>query len=133
LGKLAGETTIHGALEWGNLRASWLRKHLDWPRRFPSNATVTRALATCDAGHFVEVVATILLKARAEEHASQAGATTPLKQVAMDGKTLRGTLSHHQQHQPAVHVVSWYEPESGLVLAHRAVEDKHNEISTLPG
>jgi predicted transposase YbfD/YdcC len=133
LGKLAGETTIHGALEWVNLRAHLLRKQLDWPRRFPSNATVTRALAKCDAEQLVQVVAAFLLKAQAEEKESKESATTPLKQVAMDGKTLRGTLSHHKEHQPAVHVVSWYEPESGLVLAHRAVEDKHNEISTLPG
>ncbi|HEU5376628.1 MAG TPA: transposase family protein [Ktedonobacteraceae bacterium] len=28
LGKLAGETTIHGALEWANLRADWLKGRL---------------------------------------------------------------------------------------------------------
>lgn len=133
LGKLAGETTIQGALEWVNLRASLLRKQLNWPRRFPSSATVTRSLASCDAEQLVQVVAAVLLKARAEEKGSKKSATTPLTQVAMDGKTLRGTLGHRQEHQPGVHVVSWYEPESGLVLAHRAVEDKHNEISTLPG
>jgi predicted transposase YbfD/YdcC len=133
LGKLAGETTIHGALEWVNLRATWLKQQLDWPRRFPSNATVTRALATCDAEQLVEIVAGVLLKARAQEQQREKGATTPLTQVTMDGKTLRGTLGHHLPHQPGVHVVSWYEPESGLVLAHRAVEEKHNEISTLPG
>src|SRR5215831_1912691 len=67
LGKLAGETTIEGALEWVNLRANLLKKHLDWPRRFPSNATVTRALACCDAEQLVQVVAAVLLKARAQQ------------------------------------------------------------------
>ncbi len=133
LGKLAGETSIHGVLEWVNLRVSQLKKQMDWPRRFPSNATVTRALASCDAEQLAQVVAAVLLKARAEQEGKLAGAATPLKQVAMDGKTLRGTLKHRQEHQPGVHVVSWYEPETGLVLAHRAVESKHNEISTLPG
>jgi len=133
LGKLAGETTIHGAIEWVNLRAKMLKQQLDWPRRFPSNVTVTRALAACDAEQLVQVVAGVLLKARAEEKEREERATTSLKQVAMDGKTLRGTLGHRQEHQPGVHVVSWYEPETGLVLAHRAVEHKHNEISTLPG
>jgi len=133
LGKLAGETTVHGALEWVNLRANLLKEQLDWPRRFPSNATVTRALAKCDAEQLVQVVAGVLLKAQAEEKGREGSAPSPLKQVAMDGKTLRGTLAHHKEHQPAVHVVSWYEPETGLVLAHRAVPDKHNEISTLPG
>ncbi|HEU5380325.1 MAG TPA: transposase family protein [Ktedonobacteraceae bacterium] len=133
LGKLAGETTIHGALEWVHLRATWIKQQLDWPRRFPSTATVTRALAACDAEQLVEMVAGVLLKARAQEEQREKGTPTLLTQVAMDGKTLRGTLAHHQPHQPAVHVVSWYEPESGVVLAHRAVEDKHHEISTLPG
>jgi predicted transposase YbfD/YdcC len=133
LGKRAGETAIHGALEWVNLCAGMLKEQLDWPRRFPSNATVTRALAQCDAEQLVEVVAGVLLKARAKEKEKEQSATPPLTQVAMDGKTLRGTLGHHQEHQPGVHVVSWYEPATGLVLAHRAVEDKHNEISTLPG
>ena len=133
LGKLAGETTIHGALEWANLRADWLKGRLGWPRRFPSNATVTRALAQCDAEQLAQMVAGVLLKARTEEETRQERAASPLKQVAMDGKTLRGTLGHHQAHHPPVHVVSWYEPESGVVLTHRAVADKQNEISTLPG
>ncbi len=129
LGKLAGETTLHGALEWANVRASLLKKQLDWPRRFPRNAIATRALASCDAEQLVQVIAAVFLKARAEEERSKAGATTPLKQMAMDGKTLRGTLAHHQEHQPAGPVVSWYEPESGLVLAHQAIEDEHKESS----
>ena len=87
LGKLAGETTIHGALEWVNLRATWLKQQLDWPRRFPSNATVTRALATCDAEQLVEIVAGVLLKARAQEQQREKEATTPLtkeKEIAGD-------------------------------------------------
>src|SRR5437899_5286889 len=119
LGKLAGETTIHGALEWVNLRVHLLKKQLDWPRRFPSNATVTRALARCDAEQLVQVVAAVLLTARAEGKEQKEIGAFPLKQVAMDGKTLRGTLGHRQEHHPGVHVVSWYEPETGLVLAHR--------------
>lgn len=35
LGKLAGETTIHGVVEWVGWGAKELRGRLDWPRRFP--------------------------------------------------------------------------------------------------
>jgi predicted transposase YbfD/YdcC len=131
LGKLAGETTIHGVVEWVALRERWLKEQLDWPRRFPSNATYTRALSGCDAEELAQVIAQVVLKARAlkKSLASEAGET--LTQVAVDGKTLRGTLGHRHAHQPAVHVLSWYEPQTGLVLAHRAVEHKRNEISTL--
>lgn len=131
LGKLAGETTIQGIVEWVELRARELRKQLDWPRRFPSRATYTRALSNCDAEELARVVAAVVRKARAEERSQTETAATSLTQVAVDGKTLRGTQGHRQEHQPAVHVLSWYEPQTGLVLAHRAVPAKRNEISTL--
>lgn len=131
LGKLAGETTISGIVDWVKLRENWLRTQLDWPKRFPSNATYTRALAGCDAEELARVMAQVLLKARASQESETDPVAAPLTQVAVDGKTLRGTLKHRQEHQPAVHVLSWYEPETGIVLAHRAVEHKRNEISTL--
>jgi predicted transposase YbfD/YdcC len=131
LGKLAGETTIHGVIEWVGLRQAWLKEQLNWPRRFPSNATYTRALASCDAEELAQVIAQVILKARADKSKPVLSESERLRPVAVDGKTLRGTLWHRQEHQPAVHVVSWYEPQTGLVLAHRAVEHKRNEISTL--
>jgi predicted transposase YbfD/YdcC len=133
LGKLAGETTIQGVVEWVGWREKWLREQLGWPRRFPSNATYTRALAGCDAEELARVMAQSVLKARAVEKSAGEHVAEPLTQVAVDGKTLRGTLGHQPAHQPAVHVLSWYEPQTGLVLAHRAVEHKRNEISTLSG
>ena len=130
LGKLAGETTILGVVEWVQWRQQWLKEQLDWPRRFPSPATYTRALANCDAEEVARVVAQVLLKARAQE-TQRASEAERMRQVALDGKTLRGTLGHRSEQQPAVHVLSWYEPCRGLVLAHRAVEHKRNEISTV--
>jgi len=133
LGKLAGETTILGVIEWVALRERWLKEQLNWPRRFPSNATYTRALACCDAEELAQVSAQVVLKARAGDKPVAEASAESLRQVAVDGKTLRGTLGHRQEHQPPVHVLSWYEPLTGLVLAHRAVEHKRNEISPLAG
>ena len=53
----------------------------------------------------------------------------PLTHVAMDGKTLRGTLKHESESQPSVHLLSLYECQSGIVLTQRAVRSKENEIS----
>jgi len=39
-----------------------------------------------------------------------------LSQVAMDGKTLRGTLGHESEGQPSVHLLSLYACHSGIVL-----------------
>ncbi len=49
-----------------------------------------------------------------------------LTHVAMDGKTLRGTLGHESQGQPSVHLLSLYECHSGIVLtrASRAKQRK---------
>jgi len=131
LGKPAGETTILGVVEWVGLRERGQRDDLGWPRKFPSQATYTRALAGCDAQVLAQVIAGVILKARAGEQNQTQEPPEALRQVAVDGKTLRGTLGHEPAHQPSVHVLSWYDPQACGVLAHRAVPHKHNEISTL--
>jgi predicted transposase YbfD/YdcC len=136
LGKLAGETSVNGIVEWIKERQADLRRQLQWPKRFPTNSTYSEALARCDAQEIVTVIAHVLLKARAVEQcgsepsrlqASKQGET--LSHVAMDGKTLRGTLGQESQGQPSVHLLSLYECQSGMVLAQRAVQSKENEIS----
>ncbi len=34
LGKLAGETTVSGIVDWVKERQGWLRHQLNWPKRF---------------------------------------------------------------------------------------------------
>src|SRR5437016_2029257 len=136
LGKLAGEITVNGIVDWVKERQGWLRAQLDWPKRFPTNSTYSEALARCDAEQIVTVIANVLLKARAVEqaesepsrrHSSKHEET--LTHVAMDGKTVRGTLGHTSEGQPSVHLLSLYECQSGIVLTQRAVKSKENEIS----
>ena len=129
LGKLAGETSVNGIVDWIKERQPWLRAQLNWPKRFPTTSTSSEALARCDAQQIVTVVASVLLKARAmeqcgtepsrvEAHAHEEALT----HVAMDGKTLRGTLGHESAGQPSVHLLSLYECQSGSVLTQRAVK-----------
>lgn len=131
LGKLAGQNSIQGIREWIAWRQQWLQRALGWPRRFPSQATYTRALAACDGEELAYVLGQALLKAHKSHTPGRASTQTALRQVAIDGKTLRGALEHHHPHQPSVHVLSCYDPESGITLAHRAVEEKTNEIGAL--
>lgn len=127
LGKLAGETSINGIVDWIKERQGWLKRQLDWPKRFPVNSTYSEALAQCDGQQIVQAIAQVILKARAlEQEASEQG---QLVQTAMDGKVMRGTLGHDQEGQPSVHLLSLYECESGLVIAQQAVKSKENEIS----
>jgi predicted transposase YbfD/YdcC len=51
--------------------------------------------------------------------------------VAIDGKTLRG--SHDRSsNQSAIHLVSAYATESGLILGQEKISDKSNEITAIP-
>ena len=136
LGKLAGETSVNGIVDWVKERQAWLRCQLNWPKRFPTNSTYSEALARCDAEQIVTVIAGVLLKARAVEHCGTEPSRLQaqkqeetLTHVAMDGKTLRGTLGHESEGQPSVHLLSLYECQSGIVLTQRAVRSKENEIS----
>ena len=49
LGKLAGETTVNGIVDWIKERQALVRRQLNWPKRFPTNSTYSEALAHCDA------------------------------------------------------------------------------------
>src|SRR6266516_453732 len=136
LGKLAGETTVNGIVDWVKERQGWLRCQLNWPKRFPTNSTYSEALARCDAHQLVTVIASVLLKARAVEQCGTEPSRLQayqqeeaLSHVAMDGKTLRGTIGHESEGQPSVHLLSLYECQSGIVLTQRAVYSKENEIS----
>lgn len=51
--------------------------------------------------------------------------------IALDGKTVRGSKTRADG-QGALHLLSAYAHESGLVLAQKAVADKSNEITALP-
>jgi len=136
LGKLAGETTINGIVDWIQERKEWVRAQLDWPKRFPTNSTYSEALARCNAEQIATVLAQVILKARAVEECgtepSRLQAHQPqdtLTHVAMDGKTLRGTLGHTAERHPSVHLLGFYDCQSGIVLAQRAVASKENEMS----
>jgi predicted transposase YbfD/YdcC len=137
LGKMAGETTISGIVDWVRERKQWLKQVLDWPKRFPVNATYSEALAKCSGEEIAQVVAQVILKESAvEKCGEEPSRLVPqeyeeeyLIHTAMDGKTLRGTLGHTRENQPPVHLLSLYDCESGIVLTQRAVKSKENEIT----
>ena len=137
LGKMAGEQKISGVVDWIKEREGWLRVALTWPKKFPVNSTYSEALAGCDGKEVAQVIAQVILKARAEEVCgtepsrllAQSQEEEVLIHTAMDGKTMRGTLGHKKEDQPPVHLLSLYDCESGIVLTQEAVKSKENEIT----
>jgi len=136
LGKMAGERTITGVVDWIKEREPWLKKQLNWPKRFPVVATFTHALAQCDAHEVERAMMCVIQKAwekqqnmKEREKTADQQEASPLRHLAIDGKTLRGTQNHQAENQPSVHLLSLYDCETGIVLGHVAVEKKTNEIT----
>jgi predicted transposase YbfD/YdcC len=104
----------------------------------PCAGTYAYALERMDAQELLSVVAGCLTRWEAAERcenepsrlAGQDGQQAK-QHVAVDGKTMRGTLGHESADQPSVHVLSVYEVRTGLVLAQRCVAEKENEISAV--
>src|SRR5205807_3147268 len=91
-----------------------------------------------DAQELLEVVAGCLTRWEAAQRCenepsrlSEQAGQQEKQHVAVDGKTMRGTLGHESAAQASVHVLSVYEVRTGLVLAQRSVAEKENEISAV--
>jgi hypothetical protein len=108
LGKMAGETTIHGIVDWIRESEKSLKQLLNWLRSFPVKSTYSNALAHCDGQEVVKVIAQVIPKARVAESCGdktsqilrEVQEEDQLIHTAMDGKTLRGTLGHAKEDQP---------------------------------
>lgn len=103
-------------------------EHLDWLRRFapfengiaPAQ-TLSRILARLDPRRLEEAFSCW--------SAGLCGRVAGV--VAVDGKTVRGSKKAADG-SGALHLVSAYAHDAGLVLAQRAVADKSNEIAAIP-
>jgi predicted transposase YbfD/YdcC len=138
LGKMAGETKIEGIIDWINLRKEKIRKFLHWPKRFPSHKTYDCALAKCDHQEIAKAITQVILNARSVEQCGDESSRLLAQQIhgeenlihtAVDGKVMRGTLKHDREDQPPVHLLTFYECKSGLVIDQFSVEKKENEYS----
>lgn len=137
LGKLAGERTMSGALDWVNERKHWIKHALHWPKDIPVQSTCTEALTQCDDEEVTQVIAQFFEKEREKRSEQEKKRKKEeeqekeqrWRQTAMDGKTLKGTRKHASGAQPSVHLLSLYDCETGIVQAQRAVRKKTNEIT----
>jgi predicted transposase YbfD/YdcC len=105
--------------------------------QFPCVATYSNVLRAVDAEQVTQLLASLLTRLEAARRCgaapsrllAQPEAKARHLQVALDGKTLRGTLAHAAPDQRSQHVVALYETQTGIVLAQQAVPDKGNEIT----
>jgi len=138
LGKMAGETKIEGIIDWVNLRKKKIKRLLNWPKDFPTHDVYVRVLSHCDHHEVAKAIAQVIVKARSEEQCGEEPSRLLAQQIhgeenlihtAVDGKVMRGTLKHEREDQPPVHLLTFYECESGIILDQFSVEKKENEYS----
>lgn len=139
LGKLAGAKSIAAVAEWASLRSDTLLPLLPGHlKRLPCPATYGNVLKKLDDEEVTRIVHGYFSRQESEKRCegepsrllNQDGKERKVH-VALDGKTLRGTLGHVSEDQPAVHLLTLYEVATGSVVAQRQVGTKHNEISAV--
>lgn len=133
--KLAGEQTMSGVTEWVRHRGPELAQRFGLRRAsMPCQTTYSNVLARVDGQRLDAIVRAFLVRWEAQSRcgAEPSRLHTPEGQanhahLALDGKSIRATRS--QPHP--VHQLSCYEVATGIVLWHRNVKQKENEISAL--
>lgn len=108
--------------DFGKAKEAWLRTFLRLPGGIPSHDTFRRVFSLIDPVQFAECF-----------RAWSEGLRRAISQeiVALDGKTLR--RSHDRfAGKKAIHVVSAWARENGLVLGQIKVDEKSNEITAIP-
>lgn len=123
LAKLCGEDTPFGIAEWARLRVEQLVHLLRLKRAtMPCHNTYRRVL-----GQAINLVDLQQMTSRYLTEGLNQGHSVL---VAIDGKTLRGTIPKGDTQ--GVHLLAAYLPEEGIVLMQMAVDQKENEIKAAP-
>ncbi len=109
---------------YGRCKQEWLQRFLELPNGIPSHDTFRRVLMLVDPEAFERCfLGWVRAVFRSEGDAP--------RQLAIDGKTVRGSFDRKHGRSP-LHLVSAYATEHGLVLAQRAAEEKKGELTVLP-
>lgn len=119
---LCGAESFPAMEDFGHARYEWLKQFLELPGGIPSHDTFNRVFRLLDP---VQFQAGFLrwMQAVAE--------VTEGEVVAIDGKTLRRSFDKATA-QRAIHMVSAWATENGVVLGQCKVDDKSNEITAIP-
>jgi len=119
-GVIAGCDTWEQIELFGNNHHDWFKRFLRLPNGIPSHDTIERVFDRLQPLAFQ----------RCFTNWTQAVCRLGLKQVAFDGKTVRG--SGNAKGLAALHLVSAWATEQQLILGQVAVDCKSNEITAIP-
>lgn len=118
---------ICGAESWGDIelfgevKLDFLRTLLPFENGTPSDDTLRRFFRAIDSQQFQRLFVEWIKAWLNPEVAN--------KVIAIDGKTLRGS---HDGSQSAIHLVSAFASEAGIVLGQVKTSEKSNEMTAIP-
>jgi predicted transposase YbfD/YdcC len=108
--------------EFAEAKSAWLRQYLELPAGIPSHDTFSRVFRLLDAAEFQQrFLRWVALYFEVPEG----------QVIAVDGKTARGSYDTFRG-QDAIHLVSAWASETGILLGQRKVDEKSNEIKAVP-
>src|SRR5258708_15004409 len=127
LAKLAGQDSSRAMAHWAKLRTHELSQLLRLKReKMPHYSTWSRILGHGVEPSEVEQIIGQFFVTAARGSEPKRGSM----QLALDGKTLRGTIPLGESR--GVHLLAVYQPQQGVVLAQMRVDEKSNEITHAP-
>jgi predicted transposase YbfD/YdcC len=119
---LCGAESFPAMEDFGHEREAWLQQFLELPGGIPSPDTFNRVLCLLDPVQF-QACFLRWMHAVAEAPAGEV--------VASDGKALRRSFAKGAAKR-ALHMVSAWATENGVVLGQRKVDIKSNELTAIP-
>lgn len=127
LAKLCGDSQVHALADWAHARAAELATVFGLKRpHMPHPTTWTRVFGNAVAAAAIESASRPLLDTPGTAEIPARAS----RQIALDGKTLRGTSA--AERKGGVHLVSAYQVESGVPCLQVAVPSKANELTVAP-
>lgn len=120
---LCGASSFEHIADFGEAYEDWFRQHLhlQLENGIPSHDTIYRVFCQLDRRVFAECFG---------RWAAEWSETLGIKQIAIDGKSLRGSKSN--TFSGCTHLVGAWATEAGLLLGQEAVADKSSEATAIP-
>lgn len=119
----SGADTWEDMVTWCELNQDWLKKYIDLTAGIPSYSTFRRLFSLIPPEHFQ----TLLREMIQMHHPS----LSTEDQIAIDGKTLRGSRCQSKHIKP-IQMVSAWSVANQLTLAEQVTESKTSELRTIP-